>query len=92
MANRITHYVTDGLAALGVRSSGTGSSIPDLSTLPAPVRSVVETAYGHGVADVFLCAAPFALLGLLLVMFIKEVPLRSHSGLQSAAAATGTEG
>jgi hypothetical protein len=36
---------------------------------------------------VFLSAAPFALLGLLLVAFVKEVPLRSHSGLQAAAAA-----
>lgn len=89
MANRITHYVTDGLAAIGVRTGGasTGDLIPDLDSLAAPVRSVVENAYGHGVGDVFLCAAPFALLGLLLVVFVKEVPLRSHSGLQAAAAA-----
>ena len=89
MANRITHYVTDGLAAIGVNTGGasTSDSIPDLDSLAAPVRSVVENAYGHGVGDVFLSAAPFALLGLLLVVFVKEVPLRSHSGLQAAAAA-----
>jgi len=89
MANRITHYVTDGLAAIGVNTGGasTSDSIPDLDSLAAPVRSVVENAYGHGVGDVFLSAAPFALLGLLLVAFVKEVPLRSHSGLQAAAAA-----
>jgi EmrB/QacA subfamily drug resistance transporter len=89
MANRITDYVTDGLAAIGVNTGGasTSDSIPDLDSLAAPVRSVVENAYGHGVGDVFLSAAPFALLGLLLVAFVKEVPLRSHSGLQAAAAA-----
>ncbi|WP_443066473.1 MDR family MFS transporter [Streptomyces sp. NBC_01262] len=92
MANRITDYVTDGLAAIGVNTGGasTSDSIPDLDSLAAPVRSVVENAYGHGVGDVFLSAAPFALLGLLLVVFVKEVPLRSHSGLQAAAAAVAT--
>lgn len=38
---------------------------------------MIESAYGHGVGDVFLYAAPFALLSLLLVLFIKEVALKS---------------
>ncbi|MDX6352221.1 MAG: hypothetical protein QOF84_7011 [Streptomyces sp.] len=87
LSNRITHYVTDGLSALGVKSTGTGDSIPSLAKLPTPIRHVVESAYGHGVADVFLAAAPFALLALILVLFVKEVALRSHSGLQQAAGA-----
>jgi EmrB/QacA subfamily drug resistance transporter len=87
LSNRITHYVTDGLSALGVESTGTGDSIPNLAKLPAPIRHVVESAYGHGVADVFLAAAPFALIALILVLFVKEVALRSRSGLQQAAGA-----
>ncbi|MFD1829064.1 MDR family MFS transporter [Streptomyces desertarenae] len=81
LAQRITDYVADGMAELGIRSEGAtggdGSAIPDLDALPAPVRTVVESAYGHGVADIYLYAAPVAVLALLLVLFVKEVPLRT---------------
>ncbi|MFF8832164.1 MFS transporter [Streptomyces sp. NPDC015131] len=85
MANRVTHYVQDGLADLGPKGAalghgGTGGGgIPDLDALPAPLRTVMETAYGHGVADVFLYSAPFALLAFLVTLFIKEVALKSHA-------------
>ncbi|WP_374778337.1 MDR family MFS transporter [Streptomyces sp. NBC_01310] len=93
MANRVTHYVQDGMAALGPKAAamghgGTaGGGIPDLDKLPAPVREVIESAYGHGVGDVFLYAAPFALLGLVLVVFIKEVALKSKPAAHAPAAA-----
>ncbi|MFD6425721.1 MFS transporter [Streptomyces sp. NPDC060198] len=88
MANRVTHYVSDGLSDLGVKSTGgTGGGIPDLATLPAPMRAVVESAYGHGVGDVFLFAAPCALLAFLFAIFIKEVALRTNTGSEAAAQA-----
>ncbi|GGR98615.1 hypothetical protein Snoj_68360 [Streptomyces nojiriensis] len=92
MANRVTHYVQEGLAALGPKAAalghgGTaGGGIPDLDKLPAPFREVIESAYGHGVGDVFLYAAPFALLGLVLVVFIKEVALKSKPAAHAPAA------
>ncbi|MDI9832478.1 MFS transporter [Streptomyces sp. KAU_LT] len=86
LSHRITHYVQEGLAELGVRGSSSGhGEIPDLDSLPAPVRTVVEGAYGHGVADVFLYAAPIALLALLFAVFIKEVPLKTKGALAQAA-------
>ncbi|ARE75748.1 MULTISPECIES: MDR family MFS transporter [unclassified Streptomyces] len=94
MANRVTHYVQDGLTALGPKAAalghgGTaGGGIPDLDKLPAPFREVIESAYGHGVGDVFLYAAPFALLGLVLVVFIKEVALKSKPAAHAPAAAS----
>ncbi|MCF3178470.1 MFS transporter [Streptomyces polychromogenes] len=97
MANRVTHYVKDGLAALGPKAAalghgGTGGGgIPDLDKLPAPLRQVMESAYGHGVGDVFLYAAPSALLGLVLVLFIKEVALKSKPAVH-APDAEGTPG
>ncbi|GGS85100.1 MULTISPECIES: MDR family MFS transporter [Streptomyces] len=94
MAHRVSHYVEEGLAALGPKAAamghgGTaGGGIPDLDTLPAPLRAVIESAYGHGVGDVFLYAAPSALLALLLAVFIKEVALKSapaeHGSASSA--------
>ncbi|RCH66538.1 MFS transporter [Streptomyces sp. SDr-06] len=85
MANRVTHYVTDGLTALGpqgaaaARNSSGSGTIPDLATLPGPIRTVIESAYGHGVGDVFLYAAPCALLAFLITLFIKEIPLRTRA-------------
>lgn len=39
----------------------------------------MESAYGHGVADIFLYAAPFALIAPLVTLFIREVALRSKA-------------
>ncbi|WP_129843808.1 MDR family MFS transporter [Streptomyces sp. RFCAC02] len=80
LANRVTSYSEDGLRTLGINpaQSGTGGSIPDMDTLPGPVRTVLESAYGHGVADIFLFAAPAALVALLLTLFVREVALRTH--------------
>ncbi|WP_405404363.1 MFS transporter [Streptomyces sp. NBC_01104] len=93
MANRVTHYVKDGLADLGPQGAalghgGTGGGgIPNLDTLPAPFRTVVEAAYGHGVGDVFLYAAPAALLAFLITIFIKEVALRTNAANDAPAPA-----
>ncbi|MFF9688086.1 MFS transporter [Streptomyces sp. NPDC014623] len=86
LGNRVTHYVKDGLADLGPEGAalghgGTGGGgIPDLDALPAPLRTVMEVAYGHGVADVFLYAAPAALVAFILTLFIKEVALKTRAG------------
>ncbi|MEU6415490.1 MFS transporter [Microbispora sp. NPDC046933] len=79
MGDRVKRYLADALAALGVHG-GTGQesgAIPKLSSLPAPIRTAVESAYGHGIGDLFLYAAPLTLLALIAVLFIKEVPLRT---------------
>ena len=70
LGHRVTGYIADGLAALGIpaASSGGGGALPDVHTLPGPIRAVVECAYGHGAGDIFLAAAPFALLALIAVM------------------------
>ncbi|WP_336047686.1 MFS transporter [Streptomyces sp. CA2R101] len=93
LANRVTHYVKDGLADLGPKAAkaaahgagNSGGGIPDLDSLPAPLRTVMESAYGHGVGDVFLYAAPCALLAFLFTLFIKEVALKTRGGLSQSA-------
>ncbi|MFI1615576.1 MFS transporter [Streptomyces lydicus] len=93
LANRVTHYVKDGLADLGPKAAkaaahgagNSGGGIPDLDALPAPLRTVMESAYGHGVGDVFLYAAPCALLAFLFTLFIKEVALKTRGGLDQSA-------
>ncbi|MFF4590981.1 MFS transporter [Streptomyces sp. NPDC001388] len=92
MADRITGYAKDGIAGLGPKyaalASGSSSSseIPDMDKLPAPLRTVMESAYGHGIADVFLIASGMALLAFLITLFIKEVPLKTRGAVSQTAA------
>ncbi|MFG2882847.1 MFS transporter [Streptomyces sp. NPDC048297] len=91
MAHRITHYVQDGISSLSPKyqaamaGSGSTDSIPDMNALPKPIRTLLESAYGHGIADVFLIAAALAAVAFLITLFIKEVPLRTKGALAQAA-------
>ncbi len=77
LSHQVTQKVTDGLAALGIEGGHSTGSIPDLDTLPAPVRSLYEGAFGEATGHLFLVAAPFALLAFVCILFIREVPLRT---------------
>jgi EmrB/QacA subfamily drug resistance transporter len=90
LSHRISDHVEEGLDKLGIDhggpTGGAGSEIPDLSELPGPIRNVIEGAYGHAIGDIYLYAAPVALVALLLVLLIKEVPLKTTSGIEEAGA------
>ncbi len=75
---RVVDKVTEGMARLHIPVSGHQShQIPDLSTLPGPVRAVFEDAFGLATGNVFAAAVPFAVLALVAIAFIREVPLRT---------------
>ncbi|AGZ40869.1 MFS transporter [Actinoplanes friuliensis] len=78
LAGQVSRYTSDGLAALGVPAVSGGSS-PRPADLPAPVRVVVEGAFGHATGNLFLYAAPLALIALVCILFIREVPLRTSN-------------
>ncbi|GAA4132050.1 MFS transporter [Streptomyces tunisiensis] len=91
MSSRISHYAADTIGTLSpqeqaaaAKASGSGT-IPDVDLLPPGIRTWLESAYGHGIADIFLYVAPIALLGFLVTVFIKEVPLRTTGALAQAA-------
>jgi predicted MFS family arabinose efflux permease len=77
LSHQVTQKVTDGLAALGIDGGHSTGSIPDLDALPAPVRTLYETAFGEATGHLFLVATPFAVLAFVCILFIKEVPLRT---------------
>ncbi|MFJ7900423.1 MFS transporter [Streptomyces sp. NPDC096198] len=93
MAHRITHYFSDGLADLGPRyarlaaTSSSDGAIPDLAKMPTPLRTLMESSYGHAIGDVFAVGACLVFLAFVVTLFIKEVPLRTQGGLAQAAAA-----
>ncbi|WP_165869372.1 MDR family MFS transporter [Streptomyces barkulensis] len=91
LANRVATEMTRGLEQAGVPATGARApggpegGVPDVTALPAPVRAIVEHAYGVATADLFLVATPFALLALVAVVFIKEKPLKTTSGMERLA-------
>ncbi|GGZ13632.1 MFS transporter [Streptomyces olivaceoviridis] len=92
MSRRITHYVQDGVADLSPKyqkalagGSGSTDSIPDMNALPKPIRTLLESAYGHGIADVFMIAGCLAAVAFLITLFIKEVPLKTKGALAQSA-------
>jgi EmrB/QacA subfamily drug resistance transporter len=93
MSTRISHYAEDTIGTLtpeqqagAAKAMGSGQ-LPDMDLLPAPIRTWLESAYGHGIADVFLYVTPVALIAFLVTLFIKEVPLRTSGALAQAAEA-----
>ena len=92
MASRVKNGITDGFAAIAgdlaksdvdlSELSASGSSLPDLTTMPPLVRDVIERAYGDGIADLFLFATPLAVIALICVILMREVPLGHKSGLE----------
>ncbi len=91
LGTRVSTGIVSGLSRLGVPESaipGGGQTIPDVTSLPAPVAAVVQDAYGAGVGHIFLLSAPLMLLAVVLISFITEVPLREQSGTELDA---GTE-
>ena len=78
LGHQVATSVADGLARLGIQvDAHEQGSIPDLATLPEPVRAVFEQAFGEATGHLFLVAVPFAVLAFVCVLFIREVPLRT---------------
>ncbi|MFE0923375.1 MDR family MFS transporter [Streptomyces nigra] len=96
LSTRIGHHALATIGQLSAqdqvtaaKASGNGQ-LPDIAVLPAGVRTWLEGAYGHGIGDIFLYAAPVALIAFVVTVFIKEVPLRATNGLTQAAEANHT--
>ncbi|RKN10462.1 MDR family MFS transporter [Streptomyces radicis] len=99
LANRVASEMEANLPGAGGEGgdapAGHGA-VPDISILPEPIREVVENAYATATAELFLIATPCAAVAFLVVLFIKEKPLKTTSGDQrlaeeAAAAAAADE-
>ena len=79
LGHQVASHVSDGLRQMGIdpASAHQSGGIPDLSTLPAPIRDLFEHSFGVATGHIFLVAVPFAVLAFLCVLMIKEVPLRT---------------
>ncbi|MFI8305522.1 MDR family MFS transporter [Streptomyces sp. NPDC085927] len=90
MSTRINHYAEDTIGSLSPQEqaaaaqSADSGELPNMDLLPDGIRTWLESAYGHGIADIFLYVAPVAFLAFLVTLFIKEVPLRTSGALAQA--------
>ncbi|MEJ2866703.1 MDR family MFS transporter [Actinomycetospora sp. OC33-EN08] len=94
LSGHVSSAITSGLAAVGLPAGATSSSsgqIPNVATLPEPIRGVVENAYGDSVALLFLVSAPLALIALIAILFLREVPLRETIDIDESAPADAVE-
>lgn len=79
------------LADIAKLQTGT---LPQPSELSDPVRVIVESAYGHGIGDIFLFAAPLALIAIVAIVLLPNTPLgllsnaerRAQNGVEEAEA------
>ncbi|QIK68622.1 MFS transporter [Nocardioides sp. HDW12B] len=85
LAHQVRDSLEAGLERMGVSGSGGGSSIPDLASLPAPVRELYETAFGDATGHLFLISVPFAVVAFVCILAVREVPLRTTLDVEEAA-------
>lgn len=74
-ANFLTHRIGPALAAGGAPPAA-AESPQVLHRLTAEAAAPIIDAYADALGQVFLCAAPVAVLGFVLALLLKEVPLR----------------
>jgi EmrB/QacA subfamily drug resistance transporter len=81
----LAHKVSASLGMEGSADGGAGT-VPDIKTLPEPVRIAVQEAYGNATADLFMISVPIAVLALIAIVFIKEKALLTTSAAERRAA------
>jgi len=60
-----------------------------INSLPGPEKILFVGAFSHALSGVFLVAVPFAVLGFVLSLIMKEIPLRTTA--HTSVAAPGSE-
>ncbi|MDT0158225.1 DHA2 family efflux MFS transporter permease subunit [Microbacterium sp. ARD32] len=90
LATNVKEYIVDGfkgftpsspsdLEALKALDSG---NVPKVSDLPESIRNIVESAYGHGIADAFFIAIPLAVIGIVAIAFIRNKSLSTKNSAE----------
>jgi len=80
MTSRLVHYIA-GIPEVAAGSLPAGeintNDMNAIHQLPEPLRTEVLTAFTSAVTDVFLYVIPVIAVALVIVLFLKEIPLRT---------------
>jgi EmrB/QacA subfamily drug resistance transporter len=74
-----------GAAGAKVAQSLQSGAIPEVGTLPSSVRVIIESAYGQGIASLFLVAVPIAAVAVIAVALLPNKPLGRKTAVQQLA-------
>ncbi|MCT1478962.1 MDR family MFS transporter [Microbacterium sp. p3-SID336] len=74
-----TPTTPDEISALERLASG---DVPKVGELPDTIRVIVESAYGHGIADAFILAIPLAVISIIAIAFIRNKPLSTKNAAE----------
>ena len=93
LSTQVVQFIKDGLETLAKTNPEAmvgadalkGGVIPKLAELTEPIRLVVEDAYGHGIGDIFLAASPVAIVAIIAIILLPNIPLSSKSAAQQRA-------
>lgn len=80
LTSRLDHHLSDRLDAAGTtidRSTIDANNIESIRAMTEPARGIVNEAFTSATNDVFLSCLPFIIAALIVVFFLKEVPLRT---------------
>lgn len=80
--NFLTNRLASAMAASGAPPEAAASP-QALHRLPAEVAGPIIDAYADSLSRVFLFAAPVAVVGFVLALFLKQVPLRDAAAMGS---------
>ncbi|WP_260406040.1 MDR family MFS transporter [Microbacterium sp. G2-8] len=77
--SRLTDLLTDRMPAGGATGTLETNSLSPaaLDALPDAVQDVIVGAYNDALTPVFLMLVPLIVVGLIVLLFVKEVPLRA---------------
>lgn len=72
------------MASLGDKAAEVGAalssgSLPHVSSLPEPIRVIIESTYGDAVAQLFAVAAPISLITVIAVLLIPNQSLSTQT-------------
>ncbi|MFD6815633.1 DHA2 family efflux MFS transporter permease subunit [Microbacterium sp. NPDC060132] len=90
LSSSVATYVKDGLEGFTPSSQAevdalkhlASGDVPKVGQLPDAIRSIVESAYGHGIADAFIIAIPLAVISIIAIAFIKNKPLSTKNAAE----------
>lgn len=90
---RLTDYLADELGNLGAAGEINTNDVEAINALPEPLRTDVLAAYAQAVGDIFLFAIPIIVVALIVISFLKEIPLRTRQHTrQMTPSADGADG
>jgi EmrB/QacA subfamily drug resistance transporter len=72
--------ITTAIMSLGAKGAEVAQTlqsgaIPKVSTMPHAIRVIFEDIYAQGISHSFLIAVPFAVVSLIAILFLPNVPL-----------------